>query len=283
PEVLICGGSQISDQTAPEDLDAQHDYGSARCPRMVLNGAGISAGWQNEWMPEPRLMSEGVLLSNGKVLIINGCRTGTAGADNLQNRAGNSNADNPNLTPLLYEPKAPVGSRFTRDGLPTGGIARMYHSVAYGVPLIAPPLPNDDVSTQRYASEYRVEYLSPPYMKQPRPTFLVLPTVPTGSKEVYAILMDFGYCSSHLSFVSRRRCLCFSFITHSVHMDQKLVKLVSVWQGKQLIVTGPSNSNIYSPGPGWIIVMADGIPSVAQQVVVGSGANPSEDDEAIAK
>jgi hypothetical protein len=29
--------------------------------------------------------------------------------------------------------------------------------------------------------------------------------------------------------------------------------------------------------------MADGVPSVAQQVMVGSGANPPEDDAAIAK
>jgi hypothetical protein len=67
---------------------------------MVLNDAGISAGWQIEWMPHPRrelfvrsshhrvnsssrffpVMSEGTLLPDGKVLIINGCRTGTAGA-----------------------------------------------------------------------------------------------------------------------------------------------------------------------------------------------------------
>ncbi|KAJ7792251.1 glyoxal oxidase N-terminus-domain-containing protein [Mycena olivaceomarginata] len=278
PELLICGGSQISDKTAPEDLDAQHDYGSAQCSRMVLNDAGISAGWQTEWMPEPRLMSEGTLLPDGKVLIINGCRTGTAGYDNLQNRIGHSNADHPTFTPLLYDPSAPVGSRITRDGLPTSNIARMYHSVA-GAIMIGGSNPNDDTSTQRYASEYRVEYLYPSYMTKPRPTFSGLPshigynsssfvlsvTVPAGSQKVYAILMDFG------------------FVTHSVHMDQKLVKLVSVLQGNQLTVTGPPNPNIFSPGPGWIIVMADGVPSVAQQVMVGDGGNPPEDPGATAK
>ncbi|KAF7342070.1 putative fungistatic metabolite [Mycena venus] len=281
PEVVICGGSQISDKTASEDLDAQHDYGSAQCSRMVLNDAGIAAGWQVEWMPEPRLMSEGTLLPDGKVLIINGCRTGTAGYGNLQNRIGNSNADHPTFTPLLYDPSAPTGSRFTRDGLPTSNIPRMYHSVATLLPsgaiMIGGSNPNDDVSTQRYASEYRVEYLYPSYMTKTRPTFSGVPshigynsqfalnvTVPSGAKDVYAIVMDFG------------------FVTHSVHMDQKLVKLVSVWQGNQLTATGPPNANIFSPGPGWVIVMADGVPSVAQQVMVGSGANPPEDDAAIA-
>ncbi|KAJ7905128.1 glyoxal oxidase N-terminus-domain-containing protein [Mycena leptocephala] len=282
PEVVICGGSQISDQTESQDLDAQHDYASAQCSRMVLNDAGISAGWQIEWMPHPRLMSEGTLLPDGKVLIINGCRTGTAGYDNLQNRIGNSNADHPNYTPILYDPSAPVGSRFSQDGLPTSNIPRMYHSVATLLPsgaiMIGGSNPNDDVSSMTYVSEYRVEYLYPSYMTKPRPTFSGLPanigygspfalniTVPAGAQNVYAILMDYG------------------FVTHSVHMDQKLVKLVSVRQGSQLTVTGPPSALIYSPGPGWIIVMADGVPSVAQQVMVGSGANPPEDDAAIAK
>ncbi|KAJ7701836.1 glyoxal oxidase N-terminus-domain-containing protein [Mycena rosella] len=281
PEVLICGGSQISDKTAAENLDAQHDYGCAQCSRMVLNATGISGGWKTEWMPEPRLMSEGTLLPDGKVLIMNGARTGTAGYDNLQNRNGHSNADHPTFTPLLYDPDAPVGSRFSRAGLPTSNIARMYHSVATMLPsgaiMIGGSNPNDDVSTVTYQSEYRVEYLYPPYMQKPRPTFTGLPTnvgynapftlsitVPAGATKVYAILMDFG------------------FVTHSVHMDQKLVKLVSVRQGSQLIVTGPPSAPVYSPGPGWIMVMADGVPSVAQQVMIGSGANPPEDDAAIA-
>ncbi|KAJ7093924.1 glyoxal oxidase N-terminus-domain-containing protein, partial [Mycena belliarum] len=281
PEVVICGGSHISDQTASENLDAQQDYGSAQCSRMVLNAAGISAGWKTEWMPEPRIMSEGTLLPDGKVLIINGGRTGTAGYENLMNRRGGSNADHPTFTPLLYDPAAPVGSRFSRAGLATSNIARLYHSVATMLPsgaiMIAGSNPNDDTTTKPYASEYRVEYLYPPYMQKTRPTFTGLPamvaynaafsltiTVPTAARNVYAILMDYG------------------FVTHSVHMDQKLVKLVSVRQGtNKLIVTGPPSAPVYSPGPGWIMVMADGVPSVAQQVMIGSGANPPEDAAAM--
>ncbi|KAJ7757149.1 glyoxal oxidase N-terminus-domain-containing protein [Mycena metata] len=280
-EILVCGGSQISDQIQSQDLDAQHDYGSAQCSRMVLNDAGIAGGWKTEWMPEPRLMSEGVLLPDGKVLIVNGCRTGTAGYNSLQNVVGNSNADRPNYTPLLYDPSAPLGSRFTRDGLPTSNIPRLYHSVATLLPsgavMIGGSNPNDDFSTVRYQSELRVEYLYPPYMTKTRPTFTALPakiaygakftlsiTVPAGAQNVSAILMDFG------------------FVSHSVHMDQKLIKLVSVRQGNQLTITGPPSAPIYSPGPGWIMVIADGVPSVAQQVMIGSGANPPEDDAAIA-
>ncbi|KAJ7507358.1 hypothetical protein B0H11DRAFT_201305 [Mycena galericulata] len=144
-----------------------------------------------------------------------------------------------------------------------------------GAIMIGGSNPNDDVSAQTYVSEYRVKYLYPPYMTNTRPTFTGLPTnvrynaqftmsvtVPSGAQSVYCILMDYG------------------FVTHSVHMDQKLVKLVSELRGSQLTCTGPPSVFIYSPGPGWIIVMADGVPSEAQQV--GSGAIPPQDDAATA-
>jgi hypothetical protein len=75
-------------------------------------------------------MPEGVLLPTGQVLIINGGTTGTAGYGNLQEQVGVSNSDNPVFQPILYDPDAPAGRRFSREGLPTSNIARMYHSVA---------------------------------------------------------------------------------------------------------------------------------------------------------
>jgi len=77
------------------------------------------------------VMGEGVLLPTGKILIINGGRTGTAGYSNLQYRIGDSNCDNPVYTPILYDPAAPAGSRFSRANLPTSNIGRLYHSTAY--------------------------------------------------------------------------------------------------------------------------------------------------------
>jgi hypothetical protein len=117
PEILICGGSHISyvskylsrswltfhplhcrDTLRGEQIDAKHDYASAQCSRLVLDTAGIAGGWKVEYMPEPRskmfavhnisptdtclnrpVLSDGVLLPNGKVLIVNGGRTGAAG------------------------------------------------------------------------------------------------------------------------------------------------------------------------------------------------------------
>jgi hypothetical protein len=41
--------------------------------------------------------------------------------------------------------------------------------------MIAGSNPNNDVSTVKYATEYRVEWLSPAYLSQPRPTYTGLP------------------------------------------------------------------------------------------------------------
>ncbi|CAE6440782.1 unnamed protein product [Rhizoctonia solani] len=285
PEVLICGGSHISDTLRGEQINAQQDYASAQCSRMVLDSAGIAGGWKVEYMPEPRVLSDGVLLPNGKILIINGGRTGVAGIGyaNAQNRIGDSNADNPTFTPLLYDPDLPAGQRFTQANMPTSNIGRLYHSVATLLPsgavLIGGSNPNDDMQTRPWASEYRVEYLNPPYMSATRPTYTGLPamvnygatftisvSIPSSSTSVKVMLMDLG------------------FITHSVHMDQKAVELVSTLSAdrRTLTIVGPPNAPVYSPGPGWIFVVVDGIPSVAQRLMIGTGASPPKDDAAIA-
>ncbi|KAF8606041.1 hypothetical protein BDV93DRAFT_438131 [Ceratobasidium sp. AG-I] len=283
-EVLVCGGSHISDQIQSGDIDAHHDYASAQCSRMVLNEAGIAGGWKVEYMPEPRVMPDGVLLPNGKVLIVNGGRTGTAGYGNLQHRIGDSNADNPAFTPLLYDPSAPAGQRFSHDNMPTSNIGRLYHSVATLLPsgaiMIGGSNPNDDAETRPWPSEYRVEYLNPSYMFVARPTYTGLPAIvnyqgsftisvviPSANAVVNVMLMDLG------------------FITHSVHMDQKAVGLVSTLSAdrRTLSVVGPPSAPVYSPGPGWVFIVADGIPSVAQKIMIGTGASPPTDNAATAK
>ena len=55
----------------------------------------------------------------------------------------------------------------------------MYHSTATLTPnatiMIAGSNPNLDVSTVKYATEYRVEWLTPSYLNLPRPTYTGLP------------------------------------------------------------------------------------------------------------
>lgn len=93
---------------------------------------------------------------------------------------GQSNADHPAFTPLLYDPAAPPGSRFSQEGLPSSSIPRMYHSAASLTPngeilLVGSNPNNPNISTVKYPTEYRAEWFSPSYLMQPRPSYHGLP------------------------------------------------------------------------------------------------------------
>ena len=178
PEVLICGGSAIDD-TAPGYEISSQDPASNQCSRISLSEAGIAAGWEVEWLPEPRHMPDAVLLPTGQVFIVNGAKSGISGYGNVKGQVGESNADNPNLTPVLYTPDAPPGQRFSAVGMASSLIPRMYHSVATLTPaadiLVAGSNPNLDRSEVKYGTEYRVERFRPPYMNAKRPAIRWLP------------------------------------------------------------------------------------------------------------
>jgi hypothetical protein len=71
PEILICGGSTVSDSIDPLLISSQTPA-SSQCIRMVLNAAGITAGWKVEQMPEGRVMVDMILLPDGRVMLVNG-------------------------------------------------------------------------------------------------------------------------------------------------------------------------------------------------------------------
>ncbi|KAG9122755.1 hypothetical protein FRC07_000724 [Ceratobasidium sp. 392] len=228
------------------------------------------------------VMPNAVLLPNGKVLIANGARTGTAGYDNVQDRVGSSNADNPVLQPVIYDPTAPAGQRFSSEGLPTSNIPRMYHSTMSLLPngsiMIAGSNPNLDVETREYPTEYRVEKLSPPYILDPRPIISTFDAVfqygrtakamiklpaglhTRGLADITAVIMDLG------------------FSTHGVHTDQRAVMLASKPALGQLgsleslvQITGPPNPNV------------NGVLCPCVKVMVGDGLSPPVDQGAISK
>lgn len=180
PEILLCGGSTVNDRQPGYEISSQ-DPASSQCSRIILTEEGIKTGWTVEQMPQARVMPDAVLLPTGQVLIVNGGKSGIAGYGNVRQQVGTSNADNPVLTPVLYDPNAKGGSRFSSNGLPTSPIPRLYHSVATLTPrgniMIAGSNPNLDRSEVRYGTEYRVEWLNPPYMSQQRPMILQSPRI----------------------------------------------------------------------------------------------------------
>jgi len=180
PIVLICGGSAIDD-TRPGYMINSQEVASDQCFRLELTDTGITRGWEVEAMPQPRLMADSILLPTGEVIIVNGASTGIAGYGNVINQVGASNAANPIFTPVRYCPDAPLGERFNSEGMPTSDIPRMYHSSASLVPdgriMIAGSNPNLDRSTREYGTEYRVEWLNPPWLESAgRPTIKNAPS-----------------------------------------------------------------------------------------------------------
>ncbi|KAL4260898.1 Glyoxal oxidase [Pleurotus pulmonarius] len=283
PEILTCGGAALNDSLATGAYSSQSPT-SNQCARLVLTRQGIAAGWKVEHMPQNRTMVELILLPDGRVLMVNGMSTGVGGyGTGVFDMINESNADHPVFTPLIYDPNAAPGKRFSLAPV-SSNIARMYHSTATLIPdgsiLLAGSNPNSDVIFNvTYPTEYRMEFLSPPYMFRPRPTFTGLPAtldygatatinvnLPRGTRSVTAVLMDLG------------------FATHGVHMDQRLVHLRSTLSrdGKTLRITGPANPRIYSPGPGFLfIVTNDGVPSEGKRFLIGTGAQPPVDQGAI--
>ncbi|CAH7687941.1 glyoxal oxidase N-terminus-domain-containing protein [Phakopsora pachyrhizi] len=277
PEVLICGGSDLPDNVPATKLKAS-DPASAQCVRMVLDKQEIKKGWIVEQMPSPRIMPDMVMMPDGRVLILNGGKTGTAGYGNIPGKVGQSNSDTPSFTPVLYDPKAPLGQRFSSKGLPTSKIARLYHSTATMTPsgkiMIAGSNPNPDSTKITYPTEYRVEWLSPPYLQSNnRPVIKSFPTIadhggfiriylnPIGDRrnlqglKIEVVLMDFGYA------------------THSVPMNSRLVKLQNKLGVKEneILAQIPNSRSVYPPGYAFLHVLVDGVPSKGHRMMIGKG------------
>ncbi|KAG0151464.1 hypothetical protein CROQUDRAFT_36925 [Cronartium quercuum f. sp. fusiforme G11] len=274
PEVLICGGSALSDKATEKQVKVS-DPASDQCVRMVLEPEGIAKGWEVEKMPQPRIMPDAVIMPDGKILIINGGMTGTAGYGNLQGIIGQSNADKPAFTPVLYDPLAKKGSRFSSAGMPTSNIARLYHSVATltasGKVMIAGSNPNLDRSAIKYQTEYRVEWLSPPYIGNPnRPTISSVPSI-VNYKEVFRVKMKAGDNMNNQDV--KVVLIDFGFITHGVHMNSRSVELkFEVAKApNDLLVLGPPKPEVYPPGYAWIFILINDIPSEGRRIMIGSG------------
>jgi len=288
PEILTCGGSHVSDTVDPLTLSCQ-DPASSQCSRITLTPEGIKKGWQVEHMPEGRIMPEMILLPNGQVLIINGGLTGYAATTSVGITFGNSNADNPAFTPILYTPSLPLGSRMTQEGLPTTDIARMYHSSVTLTPqgniLIVGSNPNTNITVvppgqPGFSSEFRVENLDPPFMSMARPTLSNVPTK-IAFNERFTIEVDIpaGVSTSNLKVA----LMDLGFSSHAFHSSQRLVFMDAVLSKdkRSLTITSPPNNRVFPPGPAYIFVTAGETTSVGAHVMVGSGANPPVPDQGI--
>ncbi|KAF9952661.1 hypothetical protein BGZ72_006025 [Mortierella alpina] len=257
-EILVCGGSETMSTRSPA---------LKTCGRINLHAPDPQ--WEMDEMPTARLMSDAVILADGKIMLLNGAMIGYAGF---------LRASNPIYTPVVYDPAAPLGQRFTN--WTASNIARMYHSVATLLPdgtvFVAGSNQNSEVRFENvpYPTEYRVEIFTPPYLTTDLARPEIVTTIPEKMTydqklEITIDVKDNSKYEPEITFMLGHR----GFVTHSTHMSQRMTKLVATKTAEEgtkitYSVVMPPNVNIMPPGPHYIHVVNNGVPSTAVHFIL---------------
>ncbi|KAJ7272097.1 glyoxal oxidase N-terminus-domain-containing protein [Mycena haematopus] len=229
---------------------------------------------KDDSMLEARSMANLVALPDGRVLCVNGAKTGTAGYGNESWAIGMSYADNPVLTPAIYDPSKPTGSRWNRNGLNSSTIPRMYHSSATLLPdgavLIAGSNPNSDLNIGPSINYYNE--------RRPQPTGLLSALGYGGPSFDVQLDADDLSGDAHNAANATVIIIRTGFSTHAMNMGQRFLQLDSTYTAYEAnnsatlhVSQVPPNPAILAPGPALLFVVVNGVPSVGVQVMIGSG------------
>ncbi|GLT57948.1 hypothetical protein SLA2020_308810 [Shorea laevis] len=260
-EVLVCGG-------APKGSFFNAKKGNFvtalnTCGRIRITDPNPQ--WVMETMPQARVMGDMTLLPDGTVLIINGAGAGTAGWEYGRN---------PVLSPVIYRPDNPIGSRFEVQNPTT--IPRMYHSTAVllrdGRVLVGGSNPHIYYvfTGVLFPTELSLEAFSPDYLDPKfnniRPT-IVAPVnqgiLHYGQKQTVRFSCS-GPLVQNTVVVT---LVAPSFTTHSFSMNQRLLVLgnnkITVLRGKtyDVEVTIPTSAALAPSGYYLMFVIHRSIPS----------------------
>ncbi len=299
PTILFCGGSAIADAdwgdyTGPA-VDAWTVTASKDCQRLTpepSDGSQVHYE-QDDDMLEPRTMGQFIILPTGKFLLLNGGQKGTAGyALSTKNTAepnmpfGRSLATDPVLTPVIYDPSAPKGSRWSNQGLSPSNIPRLYHSTAMLLPdgsvIVAGSNPNPDVNlTTVYNTEYRADIFYPSYFSASlRPSPQNIPqTLSYGGSYFNVTIPSTSYSGSanDIADATTVTIVRGGFTTHAMNMGQRYMQLNNTYTVKKdgsitlQVSQLPPNPNLFQPGPALFFVNINGIPSTGKLVIIGNG------------
>ncbi|THG98414.1 hypothetical protein EW026_g3759 [Hermanssonia centrifuga] len=280
--ILMCGGSNISNWQTNWDIAAFP--ASDSCVTITPD---VSENYEDDDpLPEGRSMGNLIMLPTGKIFCLNGAGTGVAGYGNDSWAIGQSYADNPVLKPVLYDPSAVSGKRWSRDGLSPSTIPRMYHSSATLLPdgslLVSGSNPNADYNVGqgiKYPTEYRVERFYPSYYNSRRPQPVGIPSSLLYGGAYFNISLASDDLSADVHNVQNASVVVLrtGFSTHTMNMGQRMLVLESSYTGNpdnsaMLHVSQlPPSAAIFPPGPALVFVVVNGVPSVGVQVMVGSG------------
>ena len=272
PTLLLCGGSS-GDMPNPKALNDCY----------TIKPLDNNPVWtRTDSMPGgARTMSDGILLPDGTVLIVNGARIGSGGG---------FMAEGPAFAPIIYDPSKPAGRKFTT--MPSTNIPRLYHSVATLIPsgevLIAGSNPavgytqigkvsprwpifnnhghvcalkQQQYQTSAYPTEYRVQKFSPDYMTAAaRP---IITRAPKAIRYGATFHISAGINGKHLRGTVKVMLGGLGFHTHAVGMNQRMLQLAikPVPNSNLFTVTAPPGASVLAPGVYLIYAVRNGVPS----------------------
>ncbi|KAF7300487.1 hypothetical protein HMN09_00933100 [Mycena chlorophos] len=306
--IIFCGGSNMTDEEWGDfaypfvntwDVPASND-----CQMITPEGDGVYH--QLDDMPEGRTMGQFIILPTGKLLVVNGGLNGTAGYGRNNSITPpdempfqESFASGPVGTPAMFDPQASSGSQWTNEGFDTSPIARLYHSSALLLPdggvLIAGSNPNLDVNTTAvtFGTEYRAEKFYPPYFSAAtRPAPQGVPSNLTyGGPSFDITIPASSYAGSGNTAAESAQVNVIrpGWTTHGMNMGQRFLQLNNTYTVNSdssitlHVAQMPPNANIFQPGPAFIFVVVNDIPSNATYAIVGSGQIEPQTISAIAE
>ncbi|KAJ6836871.1 aldehyde oxidase GLOX-like [Iris pallida] len=268
-EVLVCGGAPKGSYIA---VSTNNTFvgALATCGRIKITDK--SPTWSVETMPTRRVMGDMVMLPTGRVLIINGAASGTAGWEF---------GKDPVLTPVIYSPDSAAGARFEVQNPAT--TPRIYHSTAIllrdGRVLVGGSNPHVSYvfSGVQYPTDLSLEAYSPEYLSSSYSNFRPKIIAPASSSSV-GYGKQFTLQFTVRSLVGRTVSVTMvapSFTTHSVSMNQRLLVLDSSLINDpknsstySVVATAPASGNYAPSGYYMVFVVNAGIPSVGVWVHV---------------
>ncbi|CEL60581.1 Galactose oxidase OS=Gibberella zeae (strain PH-1 / ATCC MYA-4620 / FGSC 9075 / NRRL 31084) GN=GAOA PE=3 SV=1 [Rhizoctonia solani AG-1 IB] len=284
--MLFCGGSDLQPRQWTDGSSKVNVPASSSCVNITPD---VDAIWKDDDdLPAGRVMANMILLPDGKVFLVNGANTGTAGYGNDTWAIGQSYADEPIFTPLIYNPLAPSGKRWSEANMPKSTVARMYHSSATLLPdgsvFISGSNPNADyITNTKYPTEYAVERFYPWYYDMRRPEPVGLMDRLNYGGPGYDVTLSLEDLGGNLTKIQDTKAVVVrtGFSTHSINFGMRYVELETSYTVTPLdggsynitlhVAQLPPNPAILAPGPAFLFIVVDGVPSVGQMIMVGSG------------
>ncbi|QRV94399.1 glyoxal oxidase [Ceratobasidium sp. AG-Ba] len=287
--MVFCGGSNLSPDQWTDDTAKSRYPADSTCVRITPD---LNTTWlDDDKLPDGgRTLGNMILLPDGKIFMVNGANTGMAGYGYKSWAIGQSYANDPLHTPLMYDPNAPQGQRWSQKNMPKSTIARMYHSSATLLPdgsvFIAGSNPNADYNVSvPFKTEYRTERFYPWYYDQRRPEPVGLLDRLSYGGAAYDVSLTLDDLSGNLGKIQNTKAVVIrtGFSTHTTNFGMRYLELETSYtvmpldkEGKNYNITlhvaqMPPNPAVFAPGPAFLFIVVDGVPSVGQMIMVGSG------------